>query len=244
MDRRGFFKAFIVTPLLTPFLLASEHMKGALQLCVIADSPQLFLPSILRSVHEYGLIHSQSFTLLNFHPEGKELKKALSLNGWKYLSQTSKADLCFSFSSLRQKVSPSFALIKNGRVWDIRSRKLYTLWKEMYCHHPPSSWLTTISLKDTSARIMPGRYASIYIDGKRVESLSLKKNAERSFRTEKGEINLVVKNGRAWVSDSSCHHKICLSVPPVSFFGERIICAPNHFLLEVRGSSAVDTVIG
>ena len=28
--------------------------------------------------------------------------------------------------------------------------------------------------------------------------------------------------------------------PPVSLAGERIICAPNHFLLEIHGSRSID----
>ncbi len=32
--------------------------------------------------------------------------------------------------------------------------------------------------------------------------------------------------------------------PPVFLAGERIICAPNHFLLEIHGSHSIDTVIG
>ncbi|MGD8534841.1 MAG: NusG domain II-containing protein, partial [Candidatus Aminicenantes bacterium] len=44
--------------------------------------------------------------------------------------------------------------------------------------------------------------------------------------------------------EASCHQKICLSHPPVSQAGERVICAPNNFLLEIQGTGLVDTVIG
>jgi hypothetical protein len=244
MDRRGFFKTLIATPFLTPFLFTSESTTGALQLYVIADSPHLFLPSILRGLNEYDLIPGQTFTLLNLHPEGKELKTALALSGWAGISKAARADLTISFSPLQQKASPSFTLIKGGKVWDIRSRKLSTLWKEMYIHHSPSSWLTTVSFREKNAQPQPGHYASVYIHGKKVERFWLKKNAVLSFPSEKGKINVAVKNGQAWVTASSCRHKICLSTPPVSFAGERIICAPNRFLLAVQPSSFVDTVVG
>lgn len=244
MDRRCFFKTLIATPFLTPFLLAAESTKGTHQLYVIADSPHLFLPSILRGLNEYGLIPGQTFTLLNLHPEGKELKAALAFSGWKGVSKAARADLTISFSPLRQKVSPSFTLIKGGKVLDIRSRKLSTLWKEMYNHHSPSSWLTTVSSRERNAQPQPGHYATVYIHGKKVERFWLKKNAVFSFPAEKGKINVAVKNGQAWVTGSSCRHKICLSTAPVSFAGERIICAPNRFLLAVQASSFVDTVIG
>jgi hypothetical protein len=227
MDRRSFFKTLISTPFLTPFLLASESIKSALQLYVITDSPQLFLPSIFSGLSEYG-----------------ELEKRLALSGWKGVSKTAWADLAISFSLLRQKASLSFTLIKSGKVWDVRSPKLFTLWKEMYNHHSPSSLLTSVTFKEKKTLFQPGNYASVYIHGKKLERLWLKKDAVLSFPVEKGKVNVAVKKGRAWITGSSCRHKICLSTPPVSIAGERIICAPNRFLLEVQASSLVDTVIG
>jgi hypothetical protein len=244
MDRRSFFKTLISTPFLTPFLLASESIKSALQLYVITDSPQLFLPSIFSGLSEYGLIPGQAFALLNHHPGGKELEKRLALSGWKGVSKTAWADLAISFSLLRQKASLSFTLIKSGKVWDVRSPKLFTLWKEMYNHHSPSSLLTSVTFKEKKTLFQPGNYASVYIHGKKLERLWLKKDAVLSFPVEKGKVNVAVKKGRAWITGSSCRHKICLSTPPVSIAGERIICAPNRFLLEVQASSLVDTVIG
>jgi len=244
MDRRDFFKKLIVTPLITPYLLSAESLKGAFQLYVISDTPQLLFPSLLQGLNEYGLMPGQTYSFLNPHPEGRELKKALSHAGWNYLPKTSRTDFNFSFSYLRQKSSPSFTLIKSGKVWDIRSRKFSSLWKEMNNHHASSSGLTTVYFKEKRDRIQPGSLASIYIDGTEIEKLRLNKNAVRSFQSEKGRITVAVQNGKAWVSDSSCHHKICLSLPPVSQAGERLICAPNNFLLEIQGSGLVDTVIG
>ena len=171
MERRDFFKTLIATPLLAPYLLASESSKSAFQLYVISDTPQLFFPSLLRGLDEYGLIPGRSYTLLNYHPEEKELRKALFLAGWKYTQQTSEADFCISFSLLHRKSSPSFTLIKSGKVWDIRSRKLYSLWKKMSARHSPSSLLTTVCLKEKRGGIQDGTYASIYIDGRKVERL-------------------------------------------------------------------------
>lgn len=244
MDRRDFFKTIIVTPLITPWMLTSKSLKGTFQLYVISDSPQLFFPSLLQGLSEYGLTAGQTYSFLNSHPEGSELIRAFSHAGWKYLPGISRADFNLSFNHLRQKSSPSFTLIKDGKVWDIRSRKLSSLWKEINKHHASSSGLTTVCFKEKKDRIQPGRLASIYINGKEVESLPLKKNAVKSFRSGKGRITVTVQNGRAWVSDSACRHKICLSHPPVSQAGERVICAPNNFLLEIQGTGLVDTVIG
>ncbi len=244
MDRRDFFKGLIVTPFVMPFLLASESFKDAFQLYVISDTPQFFLPSLLQGLNEYGLMSGQTYSFLNSHPQGSELKMALSHAGWNYFPGSTKADFTLSFNHLRQKSSPSFTLIKSGKVWDIRSRKLFSLWKEMASHHASSSALTTVTFNEKKDRVQPGSFASIYIAGTEAEKLPLKKNANKSFHTEKGKINIAIQNGCAWVSDSSCRHKICLSHPPVSLSGERIICAPNNFLLEIQGAGLIDTIIG
>ena len=244
MDRRDFFKTLIVTPLLTPYLLSSELLKSSFQLYVISDTPQLFLPSLLKGLDEFGLMPGQTYSFLNSHPEGSELKKVLSHSGWDYLTETSRADFNLSFRYLQQKSSPSFTLVNTGKVWDIRSRRLSSLWKDMNSRSTSSSLLTTVSVREKKRWTQRGRFASVYIDGKEVERLRLNKNALRSFRSEKGLVEVAVQNGQALVSDSSCRHKICLSHPPVSQAGERVICAPNNFLLEIQGAGLADTVIG
>jgi len=244
MDRRDFFKTLIVTPLITPYLLSSELLKSSFQIYVISDTPQLFLPSLLKGLDEYGLMPGQTYSFLNPHPKGRELKKALSHSGWDYLHEPSRADFNLSFRYLHQKSSPSFTLIKSGKIWDVRSRRLSSLWKDMNSRSATSSLLTTVSVREKKRWAQPGSFASIYIDGKEVERLRLNKDAFSSFRSEKGLVKVAVQNGQARVSDSSCRHKICLSHPPVFQSGERIICAPNNFLLEIQGAGLVDTVIG
>ncbi|MGD8536638.1 MAG: hypothetical protein PVF66_12385, partial [Candidatus Aminicenantes bacterium] len=82
MDRRDFFKTLIVTPLITPYMLASQSSKGTFQLYVISDTPQLFFPSLLHGLSEHGLTPGQTYSLLNSHPEETELIRVLSHAGW------------------------------------------------------------------------------------------------------------------------------------------------------------------
>lgn len=243
MDRRSFFRTIFYTPLLPPFILNTRSSQKGFQFYVIADSPQAFLPTILLELQKCGMIHSHNFTLLNLHPEEKELKRVLSEEGWRLMPKSPQAALVLSFCHLRHQALPSFTFIREGKVWDIRSRKLYALWKEMNSHNP-SSWLTIASFNTRRVHTYQGTSASIYLEGQKVESISLEKTASRKLQTERGSINVVVENGKAWVSGSSCRHKICLFTPPVSLAGERIICAPNHFLLEIQGSRHIDTAIG
>ena len=244
MERRDFFKKVILTPLLTPLFLAAKKSKSGCELYLIADNPEKFLPLILNELHDYVTNHGHSFTFLNSHPQENDLRRILSQRGLTYVQKPIKADLTLSFSPLHKKTLPSFTLIREGRVWDIRSRKLYSLWREMNKNHMPSSCLTIASFKSRQSRPFSGEYVSVYNDGRKTEMISLEENVTKSYRTRGGKITLRVENRKTWISESPCRHKICLSSPPVSFSGERIICAPNHFLLEIQGSRYIDTSIG
>ena len=243
MDRRNFFKACIAVPLLTKLALPSGTARGTTELYLITDSPEQYLPSLLGELNSYDMIPGSTFNFLNTHPQEKKIKNALFLNGFQQAPRASRAVLSLSFASLRQKAAPSFALTKKGKVLDIRTRQLYDLWKKMNGFHV-SSCLTTLTIHSNREFPLPGRKVSIFIDGKKAALLSLSENQHKTYRTPKGKIAVVIENGQAWVSESSCEHKICLSLPPASHSGDRIVCAPSRFLLEIQRSRFVDTVIG
>jgi hypothetical protein len=243
MERRDFFKKVIVTPLLTPLFLSAKKRKDDCELYLISDDMEQFLPLILEELHDYVPNSGHSFALLNSHPQGNALKRILTNRGMTYVQKTAHAGMTLSFSHLRQKTLPSFTLIKEGKIWDIRSRKLYSLWRKMNKSQQTSS-LTIASFRSKHSPPISGEYVSIYQDGRKVEMISLRKDVTKSYKARRGEITLRVKNGKAWVSESPCRQKICLHSPPVSMAGERIICAPNHFLLKIKGSPYIDTSIG
>ena len=244
MERRDFFKKVILTPLLTPLFLAAKKSKSGCELYLIADNPDKFLPLILEELHDYVANLGHRFAFLNSHPQENDLRRILSQAGLTYVQKPIQTDLTLSFSPLHRKTLPSFTLIREGRIWDIRSRKLYSLWKEMNKYHMPSSCLTIASFKSRQSRPFSGEYVSVYKDGRKTEMISLEENVTKSYGTRGGKITLRVKDRKTWISESPCRHKICLSSPPASFAGERIICAPNHFLLEIQGSRYIDTSIG
>ena len=244
MDRRGFFKTILATPLITPLLLASKTKKKELELYLIADHPELFISSLLEELEQYTAGYGRNFTFLNPHPQESEMEQILSQKGWRYVQKPLQADLALSFSHLWQKALPSFTLVREGRICDIRSRKLYSIWRKMNESHNPSACLTIASFKNRQIKSFAGESVSIFKEGRKTKTISLKEDTSKSFRTNSGTIAVKIKDGKAWISGSSCPHKICLYSPPVSLAGERIICAPNHFLLEVQGSHSVDTIIG
>jgi hypothetical protein len=244
MERRDFFKKVIFTPLLTPLLLAAKKRKGGCELYLIADDPEVLFPPILEDLGDYLSDCGHSFAFLNPHPQEKDLRSILSQRGLTYVQKPVQADLLISFSPLHKKAAPSFALVKEGRIWDIRSRKLFSLWKKMNKNHQPSSCLTIASFKSRQHRLFTGKFVSVYREGRQTEMISLEKNVTKSYLTRGGKLTFRVGDRKVWVSESSCRHKICLSSPAISLAGERIICAPSHFLLEIEGSPYIDTSIG
>lgn len=244
MDRRDFFKTMLATPMLTPLILASTKSKNGLELYLISEEPQELMPALLEEIRKYSLSDRNKFCFLNPHPQEKALEKILLDRGWILTKRPVEANLALSFSHLQNKALPSFTLVKDGRIWDIRTQRFLSLWQEINRNHRPSSCLTVASFKSSPMDFSAGKYVTIYNHGQQEETFSLGKDRTKSFQARGGWITVQVKDGKAWISDSPCHHKICLYSPPVSLVGERIICAPNNFLLTIEGRRLIDTVIG
>jgi hypothetical protein len=242
MDRRGFCKILLLLPLFSPSFDISKKTRGDFELQLITSFPHKFITPLLQEIQKHGFLQGQNFTTINFHPQQADLTKALSGNQWKRVQSPSQADLVFAFSRLIKPVPGSFALIRNEKVWDIRFNRLLSIWKEM-CQ-APSSWLTSISSPKRTRTLYRGNKASVYLNGQKVDTISLKKNYSKSFTTKGGQVDVLVEEGKARVADSPCPQKICLHTPPITFEGERIICVPNHFLLEIESHYSVDTAIG
>jgi hypothetical protein len=244
MDRRNFFKMMLATPVLAPLFLSLKNTTNDLELLLIAEEPQMFLPLLLEQIQDYSSSAGHTFTFLNPHPKENGLTKILTEKGWRFVQEPASAHMVLSFRPLLNKTLPSFTLIRKGRIWDIRSPHVHSLWREMNKNHTPSSCLTIASLTTKTSIPSTGGSVSMYKEGQKIETLSLEKNRELSFKTQGGRITVQIASGKARVTESSCRHKICLYSPPVSLAGERIICAPNHFLLEIGRSTSIDTVIG
>ena len=244
MDRRSFFKTIMSTSMLTPFLLASKSYKNDLELFLIADDPERFLPEILNELEIFHKTEKQTFAFLDFHPQKSFLIHTLKSMGWHHINDPSSAGITLSFSHLHHEASPSFTLVENGRIIDIRSQKLHSLWEKINCSGLKSTSLTTVALNKENVPGCAGEKAAVYRSGIRMGALPLDKDAQTTISAPLGKITVAVKNGKARVIDSCCKGKICLYSPPVWRRGERIICAPNQFFLAIEGGHGVDTVIG
>jgi hypothetical protein len=244
MDRRDFLRFLLASPLASPLLSLPRVAEPGSALYLIADDPQNSLPSILAELERRGIVQGRRFAFRGTHPFAGELRTRLLHDGWEESGRMESASLTLVFQPLSQSAAPSFALIKNGRVCDVRTHELRTLWLEMSRRRSPSACLTIASFPAAAPFLSPGRTATVFVDGHRYETLSLKKDRLRQYRTLRGEIQIRIKDGKAEVLESSCRHKICQSSAPAFRAGERIVCAPNHFLLTIDGPRFVDTVTG
>ena len=158
MHRRDFFKTILSTPLLTPLLLASKKSKNEWELYLISDDPQKYIATILKDLQKHTGIPGKSYTFLNSFPHEKDLAASLQKQGWKQGLSSMEADMTFSFSLLQRKARPSFTLVREGRIQDIRSQKLHSLWKEINRNTSPSSTLTIVSLKNRHIEYQKGHF--------------------------------------------------------------------------------------
>ncbi|MDH7513250.1 MAG: NusG domain II-containing protein [Clostridiales bacterium] len=244
MDRRDFLRTLLATAAVTPTLLEARSLRSSSALYLISDTPEDVLASVLAEIGSYTQQAGRFFAFLTPHPKAKEINKALSALGWKLDKTASRPGMVLSFQPLGLPSLPSFTLIRNGRVHDIRTQRLWQAWKRMTASGAFSSCLTIASLEQPRRSRVPGKAVSVYADGKRLASLPLARDVVNSFHTRAGRVVVGIEAGRARVISSSCQHQVCLASPPIFLARERIVCAPRHFLLEVEGPRLVDTVTG
>ncbi len=243
MDRRHFLNMFLASPALAPLLLAAKLTAYSAELYVISDDPEESLPSLLAELSPSHSSSKQTFAFISPHPHQQQLRSSLERRGWREENESSRAHLTLSFSLLRHRARPSFTIVQDSQIKDVRSRKLRTLWDRMG-QRSTSNSLTTAGFRAEPPAQVQGKFAAVYRDGSLMAKLPLKKTELKSWQTRAGSLTVQVNQGRAKIVQSACRHQICQCTPPVSLSGERIICAPSHFFLEIQGASGLDTVIG
>ncbi len=82
-----------------------------------------------------------------------------------------------------------------------------------------------------------GEFIEISLNGEQVANLPLARDTEYSV----GEVTVTVKNGEAYISDSSCKDKICMR-SRLKKSGDSAICLPNRVTVTVSGAPDADAV--
>ncbi len=244
MDRRQFLKTLWACSLVSPLFLSFKPSKRQAYLYLVSDSPQDYLHLLLEEMRKKSLIAGSHFFPSNAQGPISDIKRVLRLKNWHYSENPGQANFLISFRKLLLPVNPSFVLINQGQIVDIRTHALQPLWLALNRNSNPSSLMTIVSSQPKKVLSHPGNYVNVYLDGRHLKKLPLNKAITEHYKTSRGSISIRIDNHQAQVIRSSCRHQICRLTPPISLAGERLICAPNHFLLEVEGSPELDTVIG
>ena len=241
MDRRRFVKKIFAASILTPFLFepktGAEETGGELYL--ISDEPQRQLGILLQTLSTQGLILSPRTFFKSPHPQAGELGRVLA--GWRPSFSDGAAGI--SFRHLDAASRPSFTLVRCGRVVDPRRLGLSSLWNEMQSADPATG-LTIVSFKDPASEIRPGTFTVLSLDGKKIGRFSLDCERSLTYPVRGGHLIVGIERGGVRVKSSPCRHQVCVSSSPALYAGERIICAPNRFLVEIEDKSFIDTLTG
>ena len=91
-------------------------------------------------------------------------------------------------------------------------------------------WLATELLKKD------GSFAVVTVNGTETARYSLSEDAEIRLESENGGFNiLVIKNGKADITEASCPDHVCVDQRAISKTGEAITCLPNKTVITVDG---------
>lgn len=55
-----------------------------------------------------------------------------------------------------------------------------------------------------------------------------------------GPLTLVINNGKASITESTCKNQICVHMAPINRSGEFIACVPNKVLITVEGNENLE----
>ena len=80
-----------------------------------------------------------------------------------------------------------------------------------------------------------GAYAEIIIDGETVGKYPLA--IDGVYELNGGTNTLTVKDGKAYMSYSSCPDHICENTGSITYVGQTIVCLPNEVTVRIVGKS-------
>ncbi len=80
-----------------------------------------------------------------------------------------------------------------------------------------------------------GSYVVVSVDSVEVASFPLNEDVSYEIQGYEGGRNtLVIKDGKAWVEDSSCPDHLCEHMGKIDKVGQSVICLPNRVVVEIR----------
>ena len=89
-----------------------------------------------------------------------------------------------------------------------------------------------------------GDRVAVLIDGKETASYPLSADFQTTIQIGEETNLLVIRDGKAMVTEASCPDGICVRHRPISKVGETIVCLPHQLVVKVvsSGENQVDSV--
>lgn len=85
------------------------------------------------------------------------------------------------------------------------------------------------------------KIAYVYSNNKLVGRYTLAKNYETEFTVQdengSGYNTVRVEDGKIWIHEATCPDKVCLHQGKIENGGEVIVCLPNRFMVQIKGST-------
>ena len=84
----------------------------------------------------------------------------------------------------------------------------------------------------------------VSVDGKKTAEYPLKKDATYELSgSHLGTNTLVIKSGKAYISEANCPDKQCMKQGKISKTGEMLVCLPNRVVVKIIDSKKDEPVI-
>ena len=80
-----------------------------------------------------------------------------------------------------------------------------------------------------------GAYAVVYVDTKEIARYPLDENITVDIEGYDGGYNtLVIKDGKAYLSDADCPDGLCVGMGEIAYNGQSVVCLPHKVVIEIE----------
>lgn len=87
-----------------------------------------------------------------------------------------------------------------------------------------------------------GAYVQVEVDGAVVDTVALDTDYTKEYNFDGNSNTLVIKDGKASVTESNCPDGICVNHKPINRSGESIICLPHKLVVTVVDDAPEDEI--
>ena len=88
---------------------------------------------------------------------------------------------------------------------------------------------------------VPGTTAVVLVDGKEVTRYPLDTPAQTTIQLEESSNKLVIRDGKAFITEANCPDRICVKHRGISHVGETIVCLPHKVVIRIEGGNTADS---